>query len=314
MKITVLGTATLDIILDLKENFHLGSKIEILENFFTLGGGALNASKTFQNLNLDYLTYIRLGKNDLIGKTILDKIKKEKFKIKIFFHEGNSQFSIVLLLPNQERTILVYRGLSDHFSLKELNQIQRSDFYYLTTANTKSSIFKKFLIKIKNNARLIALNPSKNFLKENNVFSVLKLTDILFLNHEEIITLLNKNDKPLMLGKELYNKLKIKILVLTLGDKGSLTFYEDKVFIAGIFVPKKYVDTTGAGDAFASAFFGSLILNKDINEKTLKQAIIFGSANASKNIEKFGAQIGLLKKNEFYSYLRKKFDLKVLTL
>jgi sugar/nucleoside kinase (ribokinase family) len=161
---------------------------------------------------------------------------------------------------------------------------------------------------------LIALNPSKNFLKENNIFSVLKLTDILFLNYEEIITLLNKNDKPLILGKELYKKLKIKILVLTLGDKGSLTFYEDKVFIAGIFVPKKYVDTTGAGDAFASAFFGSLILNKDINEKTLKQAIIFGSANASKNIEKFGAQIGLLKKNAFYSYLRKKFDLKVLTL
>jgi sugar/nucleoside kinase (ribokinase family) len=139
----------------------------------------------------------------------------------------------------------------------------------------------------------------------------LKLIDILFLNYEEASDFLKKKLDPKTIGKELYKKLKIKVLVLTLGNKGSLTFFENKIFSAGIFKPKKFVDPTGAGDAFASAFFASLVLNKKINEEIIKKAITWGSANASANIEKLGAQIGLLKKNDFFKYERKKISLKI---
>ena len=310
MKIITLGTATLDIILKTNQEIKQGSKIEIYDVFFSLGGGALNAATTFKNLNLDYLAYFRLGK-DLIGKIIFQKIKKEKLKTKIFFHQGDSQFSIVLLLPQKERTIFVYRGLSDHFSFQELNQIQKGDFYYLTTANTRPDVFQKFLKKIKKHSKFISLNPSKIFLTSPKAQESLRLVDILFLNYEEAAVFLKKKLDPKTLGKELYQKLKIKVLVLTLGNKGSLTFFEDKVFSAGIFKPRKFVDPTGAGDAFASAFFATLVLNKEINEETIKKAIIWGSANASANIEKLGAQIGLLKKNDFFKYERRKFPLKI---
>jgi sugar/nucleoside kinase (ribokinase family) len=162
MKIITLGTATLDIILKTNQEIKEGSKIEIQNVFFSLGGGALNAATTFKNLNLDYLAYFKLGK-DLIGKIIFQKIKKEKLKTKMFFHQGDSQFSVVLLLPQKERTIFVYRGLSDHFSFQELNQIREGDFYYLTTANTEPSVFEKFLKKIKTHSKFISLNPSKIF-------------------------------------------------------------------------------------------------------------------------------------------------------
>ena len=310
MKIITLGTGTIDIILKTSQEIKPGSKIEIQDVFFSLGGGALNAATTFKNLNLDYLAYFRLGK-DLVGRIIWQKIRKEKIKTKIFFHQGDSQFSIVLLLPQKERTIFVYRGLSDHFNLSELNQIQKGDFYYLTTTNTKPQIFQKFLQKIRPHAKLISLNPSKTFLTSPHAKESLKLVDLLFLNYEEASEFLKKETEAKFLGQELYQKLKIKILVLTLGNKGSLTFFNNKIFSAGIFKPKKFVDPTGAGDAFASAFFACLILNKEINEENIKKAIIWGSANASANIEKLGAQIGLLKKKDFSFYEKKKFPLKI---
>lgn len=302
--ITCLGTATIDIILRCQE-IKPGSKIDVKETFFSLGGGALNAATTFKNLNLAYKAYFRLG-NDLIAKIILQKIKREKIKAKIFYHPGHSQFSVVVLRPQKERTIFVYRGLSDHFSLKELYQIQQSDFYYLTTANTDPQIFYKFLLKIKPKARLISLNPSKTFLENKNSQKALSLVDILFINQEEAGLFLKKKNSALSLGQEMFKKLKPKILALSLGEGGSITFFENKIFKAGIFKPKKLVDPTGAGDAFASAFFASLILNKKINEDIIKKSIIWGSANASANIEKLGAQIGLLKKADYPKYERVK--------
>lgn len=308
--ITCLGTATLDIILRCKE-IKPGSKIEVLETFFSLGGGALNAATTFKKLNLPYKTYFRLGK-DLISKIILQKIKKEKINSKIFFHRGNSQFSIVVLIPNQERTIFVYRGISDHFSLRELLEVKPSDFYYLTTVNTEPEIFYNFLLKIRRKAKLISLNPSKKFLENKKGIKCLKLADVLILNKEEAEIFLNKKAKPSEIGKGIFKELKIKVLVLTLGKEGSLTFFTDKIFSAGIFKPKKIVDPTGAGDAFASAFFANLVLNKDLNEETIKKAIIWGSANASANLEKLGAQIGLLGKKDYEKYKNLKIKISFL--
>lgn len=317
MKIITLGTATLDIILQTTERIIAGRKIDIDNSFFSLGGGALNAATTFKNLNLDYLVYFRLGK-DLIGKIILNKVRQEKLKTEIFFHQGESQFSIVILPKqissnkniNLERTIFVYRGLSDHFTGQELSKVKKGDFYYLTTANTEAKVFAKFLFKIRNFSQLISINPSKKFLADPFSAKTLKTVDLIFLNSEELATFLNHQGQDFILAKEFVKKINPKIFVLTRGNKGSITFWQDKIFIADIFKPKKNVDTTGAGDAFASAFFANLVMSKNLNEQVIKKSITWGSANASANIEKLGAQIGLLKKNQYSAYS----NLKIRTL
>lgn len=311
MKIITLGTATLDIILQTSEKIIAGRKIDVDNSFFSLGGGALNAAATFKNLNLDYLVYFRLGK-DLIGKIILDQVRQEKFKTEVFFHKGESQFSIVILPQVRsknkfsERTIFVYRGLSDHFTWQELNKVKRGNFYYLTTANTEAKVFARFLFKIRNFAKLISINPSKKFLMDPFSTKVLKTVDLIFINGEELETFLNHQEQDLVLAKEFVRKINPKIFVLTRGDKGSVTFWQDKIFMADIFKPKKNLDTTGAGDAFASSFFANLVMSKDLNEEVIKKSITWGSANASANIEKLGAQIGLLKKKQYSAYSKLK--------
>ncbi|BCX15312.1 MAG: hypothetical protein KatS3mg097_204 [Candidatus Parcubacteria bacterium] len=315
-----LGTATLDIILKSQkiDSISLGDKVKVDNIFFALGGGAVNAAATFANLQLNCRAYFRLG-DDLISQIILSKIKQAKIKYHIFQHQGESQFSMIFLSANAERTIFVYRGIANEFTLSELLSVPQQKYYYLTTANTKPRIFNQFLKNIYDKSLLIGINPSDFFLTEIKSAELFSLIDILFINTEEADTLLNiKKDKnkidDFKIGKEIFKKFKLKVLVLTRGRRGSIVFFQNKAFVSDIFKPKIIEDTTGAGDAFASAFLGKLIIDKinryNLSERHILEAIKWGSANASANIEKLGAQIGILKKKDYLKYKNLNFYLK----
>ncbi len=57
-----------------------------------------------------------------------------------------------------------------------------------------------------------------------------------------------------------------KILVLTLGPKGAVAFYNDKVYKKPAVWIKDMVDTTGCGDAFRAGFVVTYLQSQDINE------------------------------------------------
>jgi len=301
--ITVIGSTVLDIILKVKEEkFEKGKKIEVEDFKFSLGGGAFNASLTFKKLGLKPEIYFHLGK-DFLGEIIKNKVKKLKLKTKIFLHKEATIFSIIILPPSKERIIFVHRGKTSAFKLSELNKIKINPYFYVTPGNTPSLNFLKFFKKIRNKVKFIAINPSKNFLEEKLAKKALSFTDFVFLNDEEL-RILNQDYKKdlILLGKETQREIKVKALIVTLGEKGSLVFTEKKIFEAGVFKPQKIIDKTGAGDAFASAFFGKIVLEKEFNENILKLALLWGSANASSVIQKLGAQSGILDKKDYYRY------------
>jgi sugar/nucleoside kinase (ribokinase family) len=49
-------------------------------------------------------------------------------------------------------------------------------------------------------------------------------------------------------------------------------------------------DPTGAGDTFAGGFMGYLAAQNDINDDTMRRAMIYGSVMASFNVEMFGTE------------------------
>jgi len=302
-KITLIGSAVLDIILVSKEkNISLGQKIEVDDFHFSLGGGALNASLTFKKLGLKPHLFCHLGK-DFLGEIIEQQIKKLNLDYEVFRHKRSTSFSIVFLPSSGERVIFVFRGPESNFTFEELKKVKITPFIYITPGSSKAEDFRKFFEKIKNSTKLIALNPSKIFLQDKKAPLALKLVDIIFVNEEEARIFINDFKNPIeIVGKKIKEKLNPQILVITLGDKGSLTFWNNRLFSAGIFKVKKVVDKTGAGDAFNSAFLGWLILKKEINEENLRLAIKFASANASSVIQKLGAQNGLLSKKDYFRF------------
>lgn len=75
-----------------------------------------------------------------------------------------------------------------------------------------------------------------------------------------------------------------KIIILTLGPKGSIAFHQGKTFKKPAIWIKNMIDTTGCGDAFRAGFIVTYLKNKNIQD-----ALDFGSKIAAKTATHIGA-------------------------
>ncbi|MHB0915155.1 MAG: PfkB family carbohydrate kinase [Thermoleophilia bacterium] len=78
-----------------------------------------------------------------------------------------------------------------------------------------------------------------------------------------------------------------KTLVVKRGEYGVLMFTGDSIFSAPAYPLEDVFDPTGAGDTFAGGFMGYLAATDEINDASIRQAIVFGSTLASFNVEDF---------------------------
>jgi sugar/nucleoside kinase (ribokinase family) len=74
-------------------------------------------------------------------------------------------------------------------------------------------------------------------------------------------------------------------------------FNADSVFFAPAYPLEDVFDPTGAGDSFAGGFIGYLARTGDLSERSLRRAVIFGSAMGSFAVERFS--IGRLLEIDF---------------
>ena len=75
-------------------------------------------------------------------------------------------------------------------------------------------------------------------------------------------------------------------MVITRGEKGSITINKNDVVECGIQKNLKILDLTGAGDLFAAGF-----LHGYINNLTLKESLQKGTEMSSKIIQRIGARL-----------------------
>lgn len=82
----------------------------------------------------------------------------------------------------------------------------------------------------------------------------------------------------------------LKAVVIKRGEYGATLFTKDSFFSCPAYPLESVFDPTGAGDTFAGGFMGYLASQKDINEETMRRAMIYGSVMASFNVEEFGTE------------------------
>lgn len=95
-------------------------------------------------------------------------------------------------------------------------------------------------------------------------------------------------------------KLGVKVLTITLGEKGSITISNDEFIQLSAFRVKA-VDTTGAGDVFHGGYIYGLL-----NKWSLKDAVTFASALAAIKCAKIGGRIGIPGLSEVKKFLKTK--------
>jgi len=275
----------------------LGAKITVPEVHFSTGGGATNTAATFARLGFKTLAIFRVAK-DVSGETILKEMIEEGVDINFIQidYVKPTAYSVILLTKNGERTILSYKGCAQNLSSLEIpfNKI-KTRWLFLGSLGKEKNILKKILFWATKEKIKIAINPSKNellWLKKNKKY--LSFFDVFIVNQEEASYL---TGIPYQKEKEIFRKLDelvSGIVVMTKGQKGVIVSDGRFIYQAPAFSKKKAKDHTGAGDAFASGFVSVLMKNKKIDEKTLREAIFFGSLNASSVIQFIGAKTGIL--------------------
>tara|TARA_B100000131_G_C18028349_1_gene577376 strand:- start:4 stop:933 length:930 start_codon:yes stop_codon:yes gene_type:complete len=143
------------------------------------------------------------------------------------------------------------------------------------------------------NANLIVLDTMNLWIENNydELIEVIKKTDILLINDEEIIQLTNQNNIK-NAAKSLL-KYGLKYVIVKKGGQGSLLISKNNEksipAVPGIDV----FDPTGAGDSFAGGFIGFLEskcykYENDELDDTIINAIIMGTAIASYTVSDFG--------------------------
>ena len=121
--------------------------------------------------------------------------------------------------------------------------------------------------------------------------SILEYADIVKVSEEEIELLTGYTD--VRKAAESITEYGAKIVLITLGEKGSFVYLQDQqeAYVSGY--SSKVVDTTGAGDSFMGGFLYKISESgKRIEEYSLQEMIEcvrFGNAVASLCVEREGA-------------------------
>ena len=156
--------------------------------------------------------------------------------------------------------------------------------------------------------RLVALDTMNLWIeiKRDALERVLREVDLAIINEAEArqftkeANLIRAARQILALGP--------KTLVIKRGEYGVMMITADAVFAAPAYPLENVFDPTGAGDTFAGGFLGYLASRREVSDRELRRAIIFGSVLASFTVEKFSLdrlrEISLREIQERYQEFR----------
>ena len=304
-KILSIGKATQDVFLKSDEfdphtegklvytHLPLGVKMEVSEVTFATGGNASNVAVTFarQGLHAEYMW--TLG-HDPASETVLRVLDDEGVATNRVVRKDHYQagYSTILIATNGERTILNHRGVSTDARGVDLDfdAIAEVDWVYPTSlANGGIDLLRLIVDHAEKHDTKVMLNPAgPELANPTKLKSLLESVDILCVNKEEM-KLLVEGETLEELVRHALNY--VKVAIVSDGPNGVVASDGKTIVRAGMYEDVRVVDRTGAGDAFASGF-----LSQWVQGASLKESIIFASANSTSVVAQIGAKPGILHK------------------
>lgn len=146
------------------------------------------------------------------------------------------------------------------------------------------------LLSLMKKPKLIGLDSMNLWIehKRPSLLKLMKKVDLFVANDAEARALTGEGN--LIKAAKALRKIGPALIVVKKGEHGVL-FYSDKFMFSFPAYPVEHVvDPTGAGDTFAGGLMGYLSKVNKLDEKSLKQAIVYGTTIASFNVQGFGME------------------------
>ncbi len=271
---------------------EFGSKNDVDDINFSTGGGATNAAVTFarQGLEVEFMGTIA---HDTAGEAVLKDLDNEGVGTKhiSYSEKYHTGYSTVLIAPTGERTFLTYRGASTHYDIKHFDLSRSSaDWLYISSMAGDMEILDELFSQAKELGKKVCYNPGKDELKKiSKLRALLEDVDVLLVNKEEAQMIVDGETLEELVRKLLNH---VSVVIVSDGQKGVMASDGQTIVRAGMYEDVKVIDRTGAGDAFGSGFLSQWVIGK-----SLKDSIVFASANSTSVVTKIGAKAGILTKN-----------------
>lgn len=269
---------------------ELGSKIDIDKIRFSTGGGATNAATTFARHNHESI-FMGCIADDPAGHAIIEDLNRENIdnSYVTYTDKTHTGYSVILLAPSGERTILTCRGASAKFDLLAPDDLDTiyPDWLYVTTFRGNMDMLDQFFSKAKELKTKIMFNPGKLELQHSRkMLGLLSDVDVLLVNKVEAKQLVDGSTL-----KELVYRLKnyVPNVIITDGNQGAIASDGNEVYRIGLYEDVLVKDSTGAGDAFGSGFLAAYA-----NGRSFVDSLVFASANSTSVVQHIGSKKGIL--------------------
>jgi len=313
MDIILIGDSTIDEFLKIDEAeiscskdeinckicFPFGSKISVSEYKTTIAGNSINTGVSLAKLGIKTFIDTELG-FDAFGNQILSELNKRGVNTEyVKLNEDKITNVHQIIFYQDERTILTYHE-KYNYQIKKWHQKPKI-IHYSSQAGNFVSYMEDLVDYLSNNRDIIvSFNPGSQQIKlgPEKLNKFLEICDILFINKEEGELITGK--KTIYEQHVSLEQIGVKMSVITNGKFGSSVYSANNQVMLGILdgnLPLK--DKTGAGDSHSAGFLAAIFYNKSMEE-----ALKWGTINSAYCLTQIGAVNGTLSKNQIEEKLK----------
>ena len=308
MKILGIGNAIVDVLCKVSDEFltkhsltkstmKLIDEVEFKKLLTSLkiegtisGGSVANSIVGLSQLG-NQVGFIGKVSNDELGQKYENGLKKER--VKYLYKKKQEEIPtgscLILITPDSERTMCTFLGTAGRINDNDIKEedIKNAEMVFLEGYLWDEGNPKKAFDKAITHSKKTAMSLSDLFCVERHKPYFMELVknklDIIFANEQEILSLIDSKtfEEAISFSKEIK-----KSVIITRGEKGAVSIYENQVVEVNAQSNFEIKDLTGAGDLFAAGY-----LHGVINGLNIKECLIKGTDLSSKIIQKIGARI-----------------------
>ena len=274
-----------------------GTKTLVPHFLFAVAGSAPNVAVGLKKLGRSTGVLSTIGKDE-VGKAALAFLREHGISTKHVELRADisSSHSVVLNFQGESTQLVSHTDVRYHIPAR----MSRTKFIHLSEMGAGYvDLYRELLEYVKKTHTRISINPGSVQIAERKkeLFDLLAVTEILFLNRSEAAKLLEKSGSNMSELLDGLMALGPKTVVITDGQAGSYVADKRGRFRAEMF-PGERVEATGAGDAFSTGFIGAVLHGKGPDA-----ALCWGSVNAASVVGYVGPTKGLLSTLEIMQKL-----------
>jgi sugar/nucleoside kinase (ribokinase family) len=273
----ILGSTVLDIIIDVTGLPRTTEDFHIKQQTMALGGCAFNVQNVVQLFQIPHLFCSPIG-SGVYGDFVAKQLSENGIEPFIRIEDQDSGCCYCYVEPDGERTFLSYHGAEYTFQENWLEDLNMNDFdsAYICGLEIEEPTGDNIISFLKKNRELeiyFAPGPRINKIGQHKLDELFKLSPIIHLNRDEIMTFTHKETLE-QAACALFSKTN-NTIIITDGDQGSYC-YDGLQLLHAPGHPTTVINTIGAGDSH----IGAIMACKKLGYSYLKSLQIANQVSA----------------------------------